>query len=213
MNKQNYTNACEKFGEKNVSEFIEDKPYIMLTDNGESSVRRRFNVAHELGHIILHNGVESIHDYTYSEQKNIIEYQANLFASSFLMPDDAFKKTLVSVSLEFYIDLKKYWKTSIQSMIYKTSKLDLISEDQKLYLNKKISWNKWRKVEPLDDVLVIEKPELFNTIFNMIVDNGVVDKNDLVHSFNLPKDELEKIFNMKFNDVPKMEIPKLRLIK
>ena len=24
MNKQNYTNACEKFGEKNVSEFIEE---------------------------------------------------------------------------------------------------------------------------------------------------------------------------------------------
>ena len=28
-----------------VSEWIEDRPYIMLTDNGESAVRRRFNIA------------------------------------------------------------------------------------------------------------------------------------------------------------------------
>ena len=45
----------------------------MLTDNAESAVRRRFNVAHEIGHILLHGDIESIHDYTSQELKNIID--------------------------------------------------------------------------------------------------------------------------------------------
>lgn len=66
-----------------VSRWIIDRPFIMLTDNSESAVRRRFNIAHELGHILLHNSIESIHDYSAQDLKNIIEKQANLFASHF----------------------------------------------------------------------------------------------------------------------------------
>ena len=64
-----------------VSEWIGDRPFIMLTDNGESAVRRRFNIAHEIGHILRHGDIESIHDYTSQELKNVIEKQANYFAS------------------------------------------------------------------------------------------------------------------------------------
>ena len=102
-----------------VSRWMIGRPFIMLTDNHESAVRRRFNVAHELGHILLHNGVESIHEYSQTELKNIIEYQANLFAAHFLLPSAAFSDSLLSISLEYYIDLKKYWKVSLQSMIQK----------------------------------------------------------------------------------------------
>ena len=91
--------------------------HLLCSDNHESAVRRRFNVAHELGHILLHNGVESIHEYSQTELKNIIEYQANLF--HFLLPSAAFSDSLLSISLEYYIDLKKYWKVSLQSMIQK----------------------------------------------------------------------------------------------
>ncbi len=82
-----------------VSRWMIGRPFIMLTDNHESAVRRRFNVAHELGHILLHNGVESIHEYSQTELKNIIEYQANLFAAHFLLPSAAFSDSLLSISL------------------------------------------------------------------------------------------------------------------
>lgn len=198
-----------------VSRWIVDRPFLMLTDNNESAVRRRFNVAHELGHIILHNSVESIHDYSPQEIKNILEKQANQFASHFLLPTEAFTDSLLSTSLEFYKDLKKYWKVSIQAMIYKTYSLDLINEDQKLYLNKKISWNKWKTKEPFDDEIMVEKPKLIEAVYMMIVDNEVVSQNELNHSFHLPYDELEKmisssIYNSRDEDNSK---PKLRLIK
>ena len=198
-----------------VSRWIIDRPFIILTDNNESSVRRRFNVAHEIGHILLHNSVESVHDYSSKELKNIIERQANSFASHFLLPSGAFEESLLSTSLEYYKDLKKYWKVSIQAMVFKTHSLGLISDDQSLYLNKKISWNKWRTKEPYDDLIPVEKPSLMDTVYKMIVENNVVYPSELNNSFRLPKDELEKIINKSIFDIKSTEkaTPILRLVK
>ena len=198
-----------------VSRWIIDRPFIILTDNNESSVRRRFNVAHEIGHILLHNSVESVHDYSSKELKNIIERQANSFASHFLLPSGAFEESLLSTSLEYYKDLKKYWKVSIQAMVFKTHSLGLISDDQSLYLNKKISWNKWRTKEPYDDLIPVEKPSLMDTVYKMIVENNVVYPNELNNSFRLPKDELEKIISKSIFDIKSTEktTPILRLVK
>lgn len=195
-----------------VSEWIDDRPFIMLTDNGESAVRRRFNIAHELGHIILHGAVESIYDYGSREFK-MLEEQAHLFASHFLLPDDAFTQSLISVKLDFYIELKKYWKVSIAAMVYKTGALGFINEDQKLYLNKKISSNKWRKKEPLDDMIPVEKPSLYNKVFLLIVDNNIVSQEDLISSLNLPFDEISKSVGIRHNknSLEKLK-PQLRVI-
>ncbi|MCB5953948.1 helix-turn-helix domain-containing protein [Enterococcus sp. CWB-B31] len=198
-----------------VSRWIVDRPFIMLTDNNESAVRRRFNIAHEIGHIILHNSVESIHDYSPQELKNIIEKQANMFASHFLLPSQAFEESLLSTSLEYYVDLKKYWKVSIQAMIFKTHFLGLINDDQRLYLNKKISWNKWRTKEPFDDDMKVEKPELLEKVYSMIVENNVLQRNELNTSFKIPRDEIEKIIGVSIMDFDNEEKqkPLLKLIK
>lgn len=198
-----------------VSEWIEDRPFIMLTDNGESAVRRRFNVAHELGHILLHGDIESIHDYTSQELKNIIEKQANYFASCLLLPENGFLKSLLSTNLDFYIELKKYWKVSIQSMIMRTYQLDLINDDQKLYLFKKIGFNKWKKCEPLDNDLTLEKPTLYRKVFDLIVKNDILQKNELISYLSLPKDELEKSLDISIDDNKQLiqKGPVLRIVK
>lgn len=198
-----------------VSEWIEDRPFIMLTDNNESAVRRRFNVAHEIGHIILHGDVESIHDYTAKDLKRVIERQANYFASCLLLPEEGFVNSLLSTRLGFYVELKKYWKVSIQAMIMRTEQLDLINEDQKLYLFKQIASRKWKKVEPLDDTIRIEIPTVYNKVFNLIVSNNLLSKQAIISSLKLPTDELEKSFNIKIRDESTMTEPtvRLRLIK
>lgn len=174
-----------------LSRWIVDRPFIMLTNNQEASVRRRFNVAHEIGHIILHNSIESIYDYSNVELKNIIEKQANLFASHFLLPDEAFVDSILSTSLDYFVDLKKHWKVSIQAMVYKTHYLGLLNDDRYLYLSKQISTRKWRTKEPLDDIMVIERPSLLEKVYKVIIDNNIVTKNELNQSFNLPIDEIK----------------------
>ncbi|MBC1291628.1 ImmA/IrrE family metallo-endopeptidase [Listeria booriae] len=162
----------------------------------------------------LHNGVERIHDYSSQKLNSIIENQANLFASHFLLPSEAFANSLLSTSLDYYMDLKKHWKVSIQAMIYKTFSLNLINEDQKLYLNKKISWNNWRTKEPYDDEMPLEKPIQMKQVYQMIVDNDVVSRNELNVSFQLPRNELEKIIGVSISGPDdENQSPILKLIK
>lgn len=198
-----------------VSEWIEDRPFVMLTDNGESAVRRRFNVAHELGHLLLHGDIESIHDYTPQELKNIIEKQANYFASCLLLPETGFLNSLLSTNLDFYIELKKYWKVSIQAMILRTYQLELINDDQKLYLFKKIAYNKWKKHEPLDDEFVPEKPSLYRKVVELIIANDILQKKELISYLSLPKDELEKSLDISIDhhDLSPQQGPVLRIVK
>lgn len=58
-------------------------------------VRKRFTIAHELGHFLLHGGISSHYDRDYkinyrssesSQATNIEEIEANFFAASLLMP-------------------------------------------------------------------------------------------------------------------------------
>lgn len=198
-----------------LSRWIADRPFIMLADNQESSVRRRFNVAHEIGHIILHNSVESIYDYSNIDLKNIIERQANLFASHFLLPNKSFVDSLLSTSLEYFVDLKKHWKVSIQAMLHKAHHLDLINDDRYLYLVKQVAFKKWKTKEPLDDELVVEKPTLLEKVYEMIVQNGIVSRQELNKQFNLPLDEIKKMISplVIMDENEKESTPILKLIK
>lgn len=198
-----------------LSRWIADRPFIMLADNQESSVRRRFNVAHEIGHIILHNSVESIYDYSNIELKNIIERQANLFASHFLLPNNSFVDSLLSTSLEYFVELKKYWRVSIQAMLHKAHHLELINDDRYLYLVKQVAFKKWKTKEPLDNELAVEKPTLLEKVYEIVVQNGIASRQELNKQFNLPLDEIKKMISpiVMIDENEKESTPTLKLIK
>lgn len=68
-----------------------------------SGRRDRFTIAHELGHYYLHylhqerDGTQA-----YSRgARNVAETQANVFASSLLMPEDAFREAFVRFGRDF----------------------------------------------------------------------------------------------------------------
>ncbi|MQB60228.1 helix-turn-helix domain-containing protein [Limosilactobacillus reuteri] len=180
-----------------VSKWVADRPFILLTDNRESGVRRRFNIAHELGHILLHSNIESIYELSNTDM-NELEHQANVFASNLLLPDQAFIRSVVSTSMEGFIELKKYWKVSIAALIMKARKVELLSENQYLYLNKKLSYNHWRRIEPLDDSIPIETPDLYNAVCKLIINNNVMSKQGLKAKMKLPNDELKALISPEF---------------
>lgn len=136
-----------------VSTWANGRPFIALTNNGESPMRRRFNLAHELGHILLHNSIDNIFELNNKVYKNTLERQANQFASDLLLPDKEFSDFMLSTSMTFFCEAKKYWNVSIAALIYKANSLHLLSENQYIYLEKQLSRNKWRKHEPGDNDL------------------------------------------------------------
>ena len=94
------------------------------------------------------------------------------------------------------------------AMIVRTSQLELITEDQKLYLFRQIASNKWKTKEPLDDTILVERPSLYKKVFQMIVDNDILRKNEILAQLALPQDELEKSLNITID--PTVDLPRPR---
>lgn len=87
----------------------DNRPYIILGTIKKSAARRNFDLAHELGHLLLHYKVEfNMHD---RKTYRAYEDEANSFASEFLLPEKAFKEECKDITKlsnpDSYIDLKQ----------------------------------------------------------------------------------------------------------
>ena len=190
-----------------VSQWIGDVPIILLSDNNESEYCRRFNIAHELGHLVLHSFIPNVLELTTNDY-NKMEKQANLFASHFLMPRDCFMDSIRSTELDYLLYFKKYWKVSLQAIIYYIHGLGLMSENQYMYLQKKMSKNGWRKVEPYDKESNREDPELLHKAYNMLIKNNIFTEKSFLNYTSLPEKEVIKMLNIK----TKEKRPSLKLL-
>lgn len=125
--------------------------FIVVSKKGQSLARTRFDMAHELAHILLHPWSEDLESITKEEFK-ARERQANILASSFLLPKESFSVDVAHypTNLEYYKHLKKKWNVSIQAMIYRAHQLEIITTNQFHYMMRQISKNGWRTVEPED---------------------------------------------------------------
>ena len=116
----NIVELCERQGIKvfeeylphNVSGFIviQDKNFLGYNSNrvivvnlSDSAKRRRFTIAHELAHYILHRSeTGSLYAHRDAGQNGGIETEANLFASYILMPTELVLKALKEFEKAFY---------------------------------------------------------------------------------------------------------------
>lgn len=164
-------------------------PYIYISEDTVSSVRWRFSLAHELGHLIMHKGFyeeggipDEIHD--------ALEDEADFFASGFLMPQNSFFNDVNIITLDYFLYLKKKWKTSISSMILKCKNFEIISSLQTEALYKKMAIKKWRISEPYDDICKDEKPYLLKQAFKLLIDNNLISSNSIETDFGIYENEL-----------------------
>lgn len=173
------------------SQWRGDRPFVFLGSDKNSAVRSRFDAAHELGHLVLHSGIENLQ----FDQKLLkrLEQDANRFASAFLLPRESFTQEIMSFSLKHFEALKKRWKVSMAAMIHRCSDLDLLSENQRLYLWRQMSASGYRRREPLDDVFVPESPTVLKQAVEVLVQNGIMSSYGIVDDLRLPQGELESL--------------------
>lgn len=189
-------------------------PFVVLGSDKESAVRSRMDLAHELGHIILHSHIQ---ENEFQSNYKIIENEAKKFASTFLLPGDEFSKDIYSTSLDSFLYLKQKWKVSISGMIYRAHSLDIISDEQYSYLFKQISAKRWRTTEPLDDVLEFERPTMLKDAIELLIENEILTAEELLNNIGMNHIDVENLcflplgyFNLIIKDVNK---PKLKIIK
>ncbi|MDO4571527.1 MAG: XRE family transcriptional regulator [Planctomycetia bacterium] len=105
-----------------------------------SADRRRFSLAHELGHALLHQN-----DFPDSEK----ETEADAFAAEFLMPEATIQTELEPpLTFSKLCELKTRWKASIASLVFRAKKLETISENTYRNIWMFLSAKGYRKHEP-----------------------------------------------------------------
>jgi len=161
-------------------------PIIVLSKN-VNYFRYRFNIAHELGHRVLHYNVE---ENDFVKHHKMIEKQANYFASSFLMPYASFKRDIYSTTLSSILSLKKKWGVSAAAMIYRLKELEIISEDRSRYLNIELSRKGMKKKELYDDDFEIEKPYFIREALEYIMKNDIITETTLRNKLSLNQEDL-----------------------
>ena len=156
---------------------IDKTPYLIINSDKTSAARLRWNLAHELGHILLHRHL----DKQSTPQFQLIEDQAHAFAGAFLLPATSFLDDFYVPTLDAHVALKAKWIVSIQALIMREHKLELINDKQKRYLFMNLGKRKWRTKEPLDDEQSIEKPVMTSNAIEMLVSGGVQTRSAIVN--------------------------------
>lgn len=166
---------------------------IGYSNNKTSAARLHFDIAHELGHICMHEWSEDIEMLSKEEFKER-ENEANRFASAFLLPKDTFYFDVKQrpSSIPYYTELKRKWKVSIAAMIRRAYTLDVISYDEYQMMMRVLQRRGMRKEEPLDDVLITAQPSLLKTAVQMLLDEKVFTPKEFM-------DELSFSYNMSLN--------------
>ncbi|ASJ22139.1 hypothetical protein BHAMNSH16_11035 [Brachyspira hampsonii] len=179
--------------------------FIAINKHTSSATRIHFDIAHELGHILLDEWNEDIENISREEFKNK-EKRANEFASSFLLPADEFRKDVLLYpnNLDYYKELKKKWNVSMSAMIYRARTLEIITQYQFQNLFRKMNYKNILKEEPLDDILTTSEPSLLNDAIDILLDNDVFTKQELLDEFknngiSMYREDIETILNLPEN--------------
>ncbi len=180
-----------------------DVVFIVVLSIGQKPEGRiNFDMAHELGHILLHPWTEDLETLS-NDEFRARESQANIFASSFLLPRDSFREDikLYPTDLDYYLYLKKKWKCSAQAMIYRTHQLGIISSNQYQYLMKQVSQRGWRKKEP-GDIPYLLNENIFQGSIDILIENEIMTAKEFieelsVNSISLYRDEVENLLNLR----------------
>jgi len=172
-----------------VSAWYEDGP-VVLVKHGSPAVRTRFDVAHELGHLVLHRHLTS-EDVDDKHRHDLMELQAHYFAGAFLLPEEGFVPEAVRVDLDYLVTLKRRWKVSLQAMVIRLEKLGILSKDQIGRFYQNMSRRNWRRKEPLDEELLRERPVLLERAAQFLAEERIVPFQEAFTRTRLPREFLE----------------------
>jgi Zn-dependent peptidase ImmA (M78 family)/transcriptional regulator with XRE-family HTH domain len=130
---------------------------VVVTIGSPPGDRLRFSVAHELGHLVMGE--------SHSPRPRDIETRANEFAGFLLFPRAATEFEMrPPVTLSSLAHLKPRWGMSLQALVSHAHRLELITDRQQRYLYQQITMRGWRKVEPANLAVPVEKPRAIRKV-------------------------------------------------
>ena len=189
------------------------RPFMFL-NTFKSAERCRFDAAHELGHLVMHQHAHP--------QGPDLEREANAFASAFLMPRaSVLAMAPRSVSLNSLIKFKKMWAVSVAALNYRLHSLGLTTDWTYRTLCIQIAQEGYRVNEPAP--INHERSVVLEKIFAALRAEGITKTNVAEQLAISPEEINELTFGLMLNVLrgdggggatgKNPPPPKLRLVK
>ncbi len=185
------TEVDEKARFDGLQTSISGKPVIVVSANWPGD-RQRFTLAHELGHLIMHNRLSL----------DLEEERAcNRFASAFLIPASSMRQQLgikrhKLEAQELYL-LKQESGLSMQGCLYHAANLNIITERLRKSLFIFFSSQGWRRQEP-GKPYPKETTLLFQQLVYRALGEGIISESKAAELLVMPI--------MKFHQARKLEL-------
>ena len=172
------------------------RPFIVISFHDSKAPRRRLDVAHELGHLVLHRHVDKRFLQMNPDTHRLVENQAFRFASAFLMPEVTFRNSVPHITLDTLLLAKPQWRLSVGAMLHWAQDLKMIEPEtaKRLWIN--LNRRGWRKEEPFDELVPLEKPQLLANALRTVRDSDDISLQLLCRKLGLYPRDLERYAGM-----------------
>lgn len=170
------------------------RPVVVLNPTKHDYYCQRFDVAHELGHLVMHSDTEPGAD--------VAEDQAHRFAAELLMPHDHLSDMLpTTVDDDIWlrlIQLKEHWGASIAALLHRAHQLGKLSDTS--YHNAVQTMTARNHGEP-GWMAAIEQPTMLSAAVELLAEQGV-DEWSLIGQCRVP----EQLFRTVTAQIPATEL-------
>jgi Zn-dependent peptidase ImmA (M78 family)/transcriptional regulator with XRE-family HTH domain len=176
-----------------------DTPPIIFISKFVPGDRRRFTLAHELAHLVMHD-----------LPRPTMEEEADEFASEFLMPSSEIASDFSRIQLtrlESYIDLKRFWGVSIAALIRKARTLKKLNENQEKWLHIQRAKLGIQKIEPAP--LQIEQASLYPMMIEHFKSELAFSEEEFGSAIAYRPDRLKELYDYG-TSAPR---PRLRVVQ
>ena len=160
-----------------------DKQPIIVVNKTHLADRQRFSLAYELGHLVMHTQTLPSHD-------RDISHEANMFAAGFLLPENEVKKDFEKgITIALLGEMKRKWKVSMQSLLFRAADLGFLTDNQKKYMLAQFNTLQIRRREPIELDFPKEKPHLLRDLITKYKNAHKFSTKELATSLHLEVEE------------------------
>jgi Zn-dependent peptidase ImmA (M78 family)/transcriptional regulator with XRE-family HTH domain len=180
-----------------------DRPLIIRASEKEKQSRLRFDIAHEIGHLVMHQKKSRPEDH------DVAEAQANRFASAFLLPRKPFVREWPRgrrLDWQSIFKMKREWKASAQAILRRAFDLALIDAAQYRSGCVYISKQGFRKSEPCEPTDV-ETPEVLRDALIQLQKIGGLLPKDVARHLGVQPVILGKLLHIAMPDLKEADAP------
>jgi Zn-dependent peptidase ImmA (M78 family)/transcriptional regulator with XRE-family HTH domain len=183
------------------------RPIIVRSSAKASACRLRFDLAHECGHLVMHQGLLTGDHET--------EDQANRFASAFLLPRKAFIREFPHGRRLDWVaiwQMKKRWKVAARAIARRAFDLGLIDAAQYRTANIHLVKSGQAKQEKLDDVLKLEESELLTAALSKLNERSETAISSLASELGITSLLLGRLTGFR-NAEPTESVPSSNVVR